>query len=356
MKRKRPVKSMSLGCVVVDFQELEMVCRERGHWIETVLRQANLSHHTIERIRKGQPIRSSSLDALNKWVGAENMGRVARSSGSAFGNGNAHGKITVGQSVEEWAVEEVLTRWITASNGLQYRIVKLRHQHLPNTWGRGKCYELGHLSGDERGRMRDRLHRHPIICRKLTPHPRIAVNERVFPDPKGDLYWVVDQWIPGQTLDTRLSGGAIARAELLRISREIAEGLAWLHRHDIVRRELNPSSVLLRELDGSVVLSDFELGKLLDGTPTVAADWPDDPYRAPEVGDGPVDVRADIYSWGRIVTHLFTGTLPKVGDESKCWARIPDAEPWREIVLRCVALPASRRPATMAEILGALGS
>ena len=66
---------------------------------------------------------------------------------------------------------------------------------------------------------------------------------------------------------------------LARVMRQIAEGLKALHAAEIIRRELSPRFVLLRESGiESVVLTDFELGKLFDGSPTVASDWPSDPY------------------------------------------------------------------------------
>ena len=56
-----------------------------------------------------------------------------------------------------------------------------------------------------------------------------------------------------------------------------------------------------------MVLTDFELAKLLDGNPTVAGRWPDDEYRAPEIGEEGIDERADLYSWGRILVRAIAG-------------------------------------------------
>ena len=82
----------------------------------------------------------------------------------------------------------------------------------------------------------------------------------------------------------------------------IACGLKALHRAGIIRRELSPRFVLLREADDRPILMDLELAKLSEGVPTVSPqEWPEDPYRAIEVGgDAPIDARADLYSWGRI--------------------------------------------------------
>ena len=76
--------------------------------------------------------------------------------------------------------------------------------------------------------------------------------------------------------------------------------------------------MLLRESNDRPILTDLELAKLGEGQPTVSPDeWPDDPYRALEVsGDGPVDARADIYSWARIFMHAATGCLDERGCEN----------------------------------------
>ena len=134
----------------------------------------------------------------------------------------------------------------------------------------------------------------------------------------------------------------------------IANGLRAMHEAKIIRRELAPRFIILRAKDGSPVLTDFELAKLLEGRPTVApkGGWPDDPYRAAEVsGDGTVDERADAYSWGRIFTEVVLGSLPAKGQERTAFQKANLPASVREIVLRSVALPRSDRPSNMDELL-----
>ena len=44
-------------------------------------------------------------------------------------------------------------------------------------------------------------------------------------------------------------------------------------------------------------------------TATVSADWPDDPYRAPEVEGGVADATTDLFSWARILLHAAASSL-----------------------------------------------
>jgi serine/threonine protein kinase len=125
---------------------------------------------------------------------------------------------------------------------------------------------------------------------------------------------------------------------------QIAEGLRQLHDAKIIRRELSPESIVLPAAGPSVVLTDFELAKLLDGNPTVSEDWPVDLYRAPEVQTGEVDVRADFYSWGRIFVHAALGRLPPPGKDAEAVRMTALPKRVLRLLLRCLSRPRSRRP------------
>ncbi len=369
-KKKREVRP-PLGCMIVDFDELTKVCAEKGFWVEDVLAKTGLSHHTIEKIRTRQPVRPSSLAPLAKILAVDAKGKQegqARSSSldplaDIFGRHNmsriavrqdalTHSKGTElkCEQMAEWTDEEVLTKWLPTSNGLQYRISKWRHRHLASAWARVKCYDVSHRSDADRAALQESLLRHAEVCRRLPPSPLFPVHERVFDDASGRYWWVIDRWIDGYSLADCLREPWPVR-DLLRLGREMAEGLQLLHNHAIVRRELCPRFVLLRNSDRSVVFTDFELAKLLDAVPTVSKEWPDDPYRAPEVGQGPVDVRADVYSWGRIMSIAALGILPAAGKEKKAFMSSDLPDGLRGLLLRCVALPRSDRPPEMREVV-----
>jgi serine/threonine protein kinase len=102
---------------------------------------------------------------------------------------------------------------------------------------------------------------------------------------------------------------------------------------------------------GNAVLTDFELAKLFDGSPSVSRDWPDDPYRAPEVEGGRFDHRADLYSWARVLVRGLLDTLPAAGED----ARRLDAQPLparvRAAVRSCLAVHPDDRPGSAAAAL-----
>lgn len=255
--------------------------------------------------------------------------------------------------VLEWEIEEYLSGWQRTSNGLQYQLLRLRHRYLKDRFARGKCYELRHMSTQQQNQMEQYLIRHAEVCEKIDAHPNIAAN--LTAALVDGLWWVLDRWEDGESLEARISRGALGDYELQFIMRGITNGLAELHRCEVIRRELTPKSILLRTCDDRPILTDMELAKLTSGKPTVSPQrWPDDPYRALEVCSGTTcDQRADVYSWGRIFVHAATGTLcPRGQEQLPKDSRIPTKV--SEIVLKAVAVVPSQRPSEMAEILDAM--
>jgi serine/threonine protein kinase len=224
-------------------------------------------------------------------------------------------------------------------------------------YGRAKCYDLSQLSTKGRTQLKAHLTRHSEVCDRIGSHPNIARNLSAAEWEHGALWWVIDEWNDGDKLDRVLTSGALDSTALPGIMRHIAEGLRAMHQADVVRRELSPRFVLIRRSDSTAILTDFELAKLLEGAPTVSPKkgWPDDPYRAVEVeGDVPIDARADIYSWGRILVHAVLNRLPPKGQEADflTTAKIPPAV--RRLALSCVAVARTDRPSSMADVLAGL--
>jgi serine/threonine protein kinase len=202
--------------------------------------------------------------------------------------------------------------------------------------------------------VRAKILRHAEICRRMGRHPQIPILHATFGVPQGDKWWVVEEFVAGETLDVHLRNGPLSKKLLPRVMGQIAEGLAALHTAGIVRRELAPRFIILRESDDSVVLTDFELGKLLDGSPTVSKDWDVDPYRAPEVGTDELHLQADVYSWGRILLHAASGKLPEQGRDQEIWDEVDLPAKVQELGRACVEISWRSRPQSMMDVLTAI--
>ena len=326
---------------------------------------ATISDETWQRILKGEEIWMDSAVDVQNALGVKSLLEITHPAKLAELTGMVTGA-AAGPGLPDWQMEEPLSGRIETSNGLKYFTWKLKHRFEGNRFARGKRYDLSPLPTEEQKRLNNYLTRHGEVCNRVGGHPRFPRHLTTVPDPSGQSWWVVDEWIPGTTLAQVVLDGKFQREMLAPVMRQIAEGLKALHAAEVIRRELSPRFVLLRgESDGkeatmqvpSVVLTDFELGKLFDGSPTVGRNWPMDLYRAPEIGDEPLskqDKHVDFYSWGRIVLHLACGGLPKLSEQD-AWldsANLPSKV--REITKRCLSIDVKDRPCEADEVLKAI--
>lgn len=257
----------------------------------------------------------------------------------------------------EWELDEILEPGgYRASNGLHFFLCRMRHRHTANRLGRGKFYLLSGLSSTQRAIQRTQLQRHADICHSLGRHPQLAENESSTPIIGEAGWWVVDRWLEARTLADRLRDSAWPAADLPRLMKEIAAGLARLHAAKVIMRELAPSRVLITIADEQPVLTDFELAKLLTGAPTVSPSgpWPDDPYRAPEVESGDVSFASDLYSWARILVHAACGSLPPKGEELAALTKSALPKSVWGIARDCLARAPEDRPQSIADVQQAL--
>ncbi|KAJ7384468.1 Mitogen-activated protein kinase kinase kinase 2 [Desmophyllum pertusum] len=105
----------------------------------------------------------------------------------------------------------------------------------------------------------------------------------------------------------------LSESESGKYTRQILEGVSFLHSEDIIHRDIKGSNVLL-DGDGNVKLADFGLSKIIQkiGSKTKLMSYRGTPYwMAPEIIKGEQYGRkADIWSVGCTVVEMLTGSPP----------------------------------------------
>ncbi|MGI9075956.1 MAG: protein kinase domain-containing protein, partial [Gemmatimonadaceae bacterium] len=181
---------------------------------------------------------------------------------------------------------------------------------------------------------RDRKHERPVAIKVLQPELgitrerflreiRMAARLRhahILPlhdsgDADGLLYYVMP-YVEGESLAAHLKRERrLPLEETVRIAAEVADGLDYAHKHDVVHRDIKPGNILIE--DGHATIADFGIARAIDkateehltdtglsiGTPA---------YMSPEQFAEPesVDARSDVYSLGCVVFEMIVGTPP----------------------------------------------
>ncbi len=129
------------------------------------------------------------------------------------------------------------------------------------------------------------------------------------------LPYLAMEFIPGETLQQKLDRtGPLDVPEVLRVGRQIADGLAAAHACDLIHRDIKPANVLIEGgPQQRVKITDFGLARAADdasisqsgiiaGTPM---------FMAPEQALGhKIDQRADLFSLGSVLYQMASGRPP----------------------------------------------
>ena len=154
-------------------------------------------------------------------------------------------------------------------------------------------------------------------------------NDHVVPihlvEAGGRVPFLVMPLLKGESLASRLKReGTLPPAEVARIGREVAEGLAAAHAKGLVHRDIKPGNIWLEEPAGRVKILDFGLARpvrtdqgrdeithsrAVVGTPA---------YMALEQARGEkVDHRADLFSLGGVLYRACAGRTPFPGSDPR---------------------------------------
>jgi serine/threonine protein kinase len=210
----------------------------------------------------------------------------------------------------------------------------------------------------------------------------------------GRVPFLAMQLLQGETLEARLARPpSPSVAEVLRIGREIAAGLAAAHQRGLIHRDIKPANVWLEAPAGRVKILDFGLVRAA-GVADPATDGPGAATREPLAGDerltqdgaivgtpaymapeqakgtGAVDARSDLFSLGCVLYRLGSGRGPfQAADTAGTLLAVATHQPpppaslnpalppgLSELIMRLLAKRAEDRPASAGQVVEALAA
>lgn len=138
---------------------------------------------------------------------------------------------------------------------------------------------------------------------------------------RGALPYIAMEFLEGLTLAEVLqqTGGSMGLAETVAVVKQVASGLAFLHHHGLVHRDVKPQNVFMTTAGRVTIL---DLGVVRDlhnpGLTRPGAMVGTPYYMSPEqiLGVDDIDKRTDVYALAAMTFELLTGRPPFLGQNN----------------------------------------
>ena len=140
----------------------------------------------------------------------------------------------------------------------------------------------------------------------------VKLHAAYFHQESGRVHLALELMDMGSLYDVlKLTKGPIPEEHIGVIVHQVVDGLAFLHKHKLIHRDIKPGNILIHS-DGSVKLSDFGISKTIDNTANICDTFVGTAiYMSPErVFGKDYSFSSDIWSLGMVVYETATGDFP----------------------------------------------
>ncbi|MEJ7596677.1 MAG: serine/threonine-protein kinase [Kofleriaceae bacterium] len=172
-------------------------------------------------------------------------------------------------------------------------------------------------------KLRRRFEREAELAGKLS-HPNVVSILDV--GESAGAHYIVMDLVDGPTLGSVLEAGAMDRARMIALVRQLCSGLEHAHGHGLVHRDFKPDNIIVEHAHDlereRVRIVDFGISTLRDEATsqgerltTVGLVLGTPRYMAPEHVTGQaIDHRIDLFALGVVCYEMLTGRAPFDGD------------------------------------------
>src|SRR5439155_8566675 len=126
----------------------------------------------------------------------------------------------------------------------------------------------------------------------------------------GRYFYLVMPYLREGTLEDKLNEGLPTLEEACIVLEQLTSALAYIHSLGILHRDIKPANILFDQ-DYNLYLTDFGIVTWLGEKPGYDSHMMGTPhYIAPEILEGYVDERSEVYSVGILLYQMLTGYVP----------------------------------------------
>lgn len=211
----------------------------------------------------------------------------------------------------------------------------------------GQKWAIKAINKEKAGSSAVKLLEREVSILKRVDHEHIIHLDQVF-ETSRKMYLVMELCEQGELADVLKARGSFSEDEAREIIKDLSSAIAYLHRHDIVHRDLKLENILVSQKEPSgklyIKVTDFGLSVVKDGVghENMMQQFCGTPiYMAPEIIDNKTySQQCDVWAMGIITYYLLSGSPPfkardeealydliKKGDvlfQEDCWSHISD--------------------------------
>ena len=205
----------------------------------------------------------------------------------------------------------LITQYLGGSGGIEtYLADNLRRQY------QSPCsllqIELPDVHSDSKIKIERRFAEELLVLERLGYHEQIAQLWDHFEE--NDEFYLVQEYIQGDNLAQKIAQRDLSTVEIAQILESTLSVLEFIHQNRVIHRNIQPSSLIIRDRDQQVIVTNFgiitDLKTLPNATLNNSQKQERENYWSPEQIAGRPTVSSDLYALGMTVIEALTFAKP----------------------------------------------